>query len=183
MKDHYQTIQGWFNCPGLYSRVVAQAPDDAVFVEIGCWKGKSSSYLAEQIANSGKSIKLYCVDTWKGSKGEPIHDNDPDVINQTLFETFTANMKPFEQYYTAIRSTSLQAAEKFENNSLDFVYIDASHFYKDVKDDVSAWLPKVKKGGIIAGDDYNSRDVKKAVLQVLKKVDQPNRFTWVHKVK
>jgi SAM-dependent methyltransferase len=181
MKDHYKTIQGWFNCPDLYKEVVAKAADNAKFVEIGCWKGKSASFMAEQIMNSKKAITFYCVDTWKGTLTEDGHQTDPDVVNDRLFEVFNLNLAPFAGYYNPIRSTSVEAASQFENNSLDFIYIDASHEYIDVKNDIQAWLPKLKKGGIIAGDDYNSSQVSRAVREFFgNSIVSPNRFTWIH---
>ena len=182
MKDHYKTIPGWFNCPDLYREMVSKAPQTATFVEIGCWKGKSSSFMAEQIANSKKDIKFYCVDTWKGTLTEDGHQNDPDVVNDRLFEVFNDNLAPFTGYYNPIRSTSVEAANQFEDNSLDFIYIDASHEYEDVKDDINAWFPKLKKGGTIAGDDYNSKEVSRAVREIFgSAIVSPNRFTWIRK--
>ena len=63
-------------------------------------------------------------------------------------------MKPVEKYYKSIRKNSIEAADQFEDESLDFVFIDASHEYEDVKKDIQIWLPKIKKGGILAGHDY-----------------------------
>lgn len=181
--NHYQKVPGWFNCPSLYTDMVNQAANDAVFVEIGCWKGKSSSYMAERIKDSGKKITFYCIDTWKGTVTENHHQQDPDVVNDRLMEVFHSNMSPFVGFYTAVQSTSLDAALRFEDNTVDFIYIDASHEYQDVKDDINAWLPKLKKGGIIAGDDYNSSQVARAVKETLGEVSSPNRFTWVHQPK
>ena len=179
--NHYLTIQGWFNCPDLYREMVATAPQGAKFVEIGCWKGKSSSFMAEQIMNSKKDITFYCVDTWKGTLTESGHQNDPDVANDRLFEVFNDNMSPFAGYYNPIRSTSVEAAQQFEDNSLDFIYIDASHEYIDVKNDIDAWFPKLKKGGTIAGDDFNSSQVARAVREAFgMAIEIPNRFTWIH---
>ena len=45
------------------------------------------------------------------------------------------------------------------DHSLDFVFLDASHEYKDVKDDIEHWLPKVKIGGTLGGDDMNWKGV------------------------
>ena len=67
-------------------------------------------------------------------------------------------MKPLEKYYTQLRMPSLEAVEKFEDHSLDFVFIDASHEYEDVKKDIAAWIKKVKPGGVIAGHDYYIND-------------------------
>ena len=50
--------------------------------------------------------------------------------------------------------TTREAAERFADGSLDFVYVDASHKYADARADIEAWWPKVKAGGLMAGDDY-----------------------------
>lgn len=184
MKDHYKTIPGWFNCPDLYRELVAKAQNNSIFVEIGCWKGKSASFMAEQIMNSKKNIQFYCVDTWKGTLTEDGHQTDPDVVNDRLFEVFNQNLSPFAGYYNPIRSTSVEAASQFDDNSLDFIYIDASHEYIDVKNDIAAWFPKLKKGGTIAGDDYNSSQVSRAVRETFgNSIVSPNRFTWIHNTK
>ena len=49
---------------------------------------------------------------------------------------------------------SIEAAKQYEDETFDFVYIDASHHYDFVKSDILAWYPKVKKGGYIGGHDY-----------------------------
>jgi hypothetical protein len=63
--------------------------------------------------------------------------------------------------------TSLEAAKLYPDNSLDFVLIDASHDYPSVHADILAWLPKVKSGGILAGDDLPWFGVKRAVDELL----------------
>jgi dTDP-4-dehydrorhamnose reductase len=141
--------ENWFTYPNLYSSVVERFSSGAKFVEIGSWKGKSSAYMAIEIANSDKDIDFCCVDTWQG--GEE-HQNF-DCLS-SLYETFINNMKPVENYYRYLKMTSLEAVEQFEDNSLDFVFIDASHEYEDVKADILAWIRKVKPGGILAGHDY-----------------------------
>jgi hypothetical protein len=67
--DHFNTsIQGWFGFHNLYSEIVAKADHGAHFVEVGSWKGKSASYMAVEIINTGKRIRFDCVDTWRGSE-------------------------------------------------------------------------------------------------------------------
>jgi hypothetical protein len=169
MEHFNQKIHGWCNFQSLYQEMVQKANDNSHFVEIGSWKGKSASYMCVEIINSKKKIKFDCVDTWKGSeehqKGGDFEDKD--IINGTLFETFTNNMKPVEGVYNPIRLPSLEAAKLYEDESLDFVFIDASHDYENVKADVLAWLPKIKSGKFLAGDDYKGNEVAQAVHEIL----------------
>jgi predicted O-methyltransferase YrrM len=76
----------------------------------------------------------------------------------------------------------LDACKLYQDNSLDFVFIDASHEYQDVKEDIINWLPKVKIGGIIAGHDIGSPEVGKAVVEVLNKVSAAFEYdVWYFK--
>jgi predicted O-methyltransferase YrrM len=50
--------------------------------------------------------------------------------------------------------TTNEAVKLFEDDSLDAVFIDADHSYEAVKLDIQNWMPKVRKGGILAGHDY-----------------------------
>lgn len=156
----------WFSYPNLYNKVVKHFPSGSKFVEVGSWKGMSSLYMATEIINSGKNIDFCCVDTWQGSLE---HDGFENM--ETLYDIFLTNMKPVENYYSHIKNTSLESSKLFEDDSLDFVFIDASHEYEDVKNDILAWLPKVKDGGILAGHDYYVNTdwfpgVKKAVNEI-----------------
>jgi predicted O-methyltransferase YrrM len=54
---------------------------------------------------------------------------------------------------------SHDAAPLFADGHFDWAYIDASHFYDDVKRDLDAFFPKLKAGGYIAGDDYDRRGI------------------------
>jgi len=163
MEHIYQQPQfgeDWFTYPRLYFEMVQKFSSGSKFVEVGCWKGKSASYLAVELINSGKNIEFYCVDTWEGSIEH--HEQMPDQL-PSLYDTFIDNMKPLENTYIPLRMPSIEASSKFEDSSLDFVFIDASHEYQDVKDDIAAWLPKIKKGGILAGHDYMLPSVNNAV--------------------
>lgn len=151
MKHFYEKIPGWFNCLPLYERCVSEAKNGATFVEVGAWKGRSAAFMGVEIANSGKRIAFYVIDNFGGSAE---HQKDEDVVNGTLEETFRRNVEPVKEFMAVIKNDSVKAAEMFEDGSLDFVYIDASHDYEDVKADINAWLPKVRKGGMLAGDDY-----------------------------
>lgn len=182
MQHFYYKIEGWFFYAPLYKQAVERVTDSAHFVEVGAWKGKSSSYMAVLIANSQKNIKFDVVDTWKGS---PEHKNTPSVLHDTLYSEFLKNMEPVKDYYTPLKTTSVIAASYYEDLSLDFVFIDADHTYESVKEDLLAWLPKVKVGGVIAGDDYPWPGVSRAVNEIIPNNVQlscgpDEKYCWSH---
>jgi len=71
------------------------------------------------------------------------------------------------------RLPSVWAAKLFEPESLDLVYIDGNHSYRSVKDDIRAWLPIVRTGGILAGHDYEPQ-----YLGVIRAVDELLEDVW-----
>ena len=160
--------QPYFTYPNLYANIVREFPNNSHFVEVGSWKGQSSSFMAVEIHNSNKNIKFDCVDTWTGSITEDCHQNDEFVKNGTLYDKFLSNIKRVSHIITPVVGDSVQVAEKYEDNSLDFVFIDADHRYENVKADIEAWINKVKNNGIIAGHDYGwCQDVRDAVHDTL----------------
>jgi hypothetical protein len=181
--DHFwQNIPGWADgITPLYARIVADAPQVAHFVEVGSFKGRSAAFMAVEIINSGKQIKFDCVDTWQGSAEHQAGQSwqDADVIAGTLFNSFTANMAPVAGHYTAIRQQSAVGAEMYANETLDFVFIDAAHDYDSVKADITAWLPKVKAGGILAGHDWHYASVQQAVLELLPNATSMFNYSWL----
>lgn len=165
MEHFYQNIgEDWFSYPNLYRRVVGDVSSGSHFVEVGSWKGRSSSFMAVEIINSNKNIRFDCVDTWEGS----IEHKEYDIIaNKELYDIFLENIKPVESVINPVKLPSLVAVDSYEDESLDFVFIDASHEYLDVKEDILKWLTKVKKGGILAGHDYGTFDgVTRAVDEI-----------------
>lgn len=135
-----------------------------VGVEIGVAEGWYSS----QIMKLGQVEKMYGVDPYTR------HNGYVDYRLSKTFERLKAKAhERLDKYpnYEFIEDFSVNAAKRFEDNSLDFVYIDGDHSYEAVIDDLNSWYPKVKPGGILAGDDYirSSRD--KRYYDVIRAVD------------
>ena len=171
--EHYAYyVEGFFEPVDFefYKMSVERAHSIAHFVEIGSYRGRSSSFMAVEIIRSGKQIKFDCVDTWLGSvehqAGQAFQDDA--VINGTLFDTFQKNMEPVKGHYNPVRRDSITASKLYADESLDWVFIDASHDYESVLADINAWYPKVKKGGIISGHDFPHDPVRQAVTEKLK---------------
>lgn len=185
IENFSKNIVGYFTQEdfNFYTMVFESLSNNSKIVEIGCFEGRSSSHMATLIANSNKNINFYCIDTWKGSKEHQLGEKSEaaEVVKGTLFEAFTKNMESVKNFYIPIRNFSVEAAKNFEDQSLDFVFIDASHEYEDVKNDISAWLPKIKKGGILSGHDITFKSVKEAVEEKFIKY-QTKGLCWYVKI-
>ena len=58
---------------------------------------------------------------------------------------------------------SIDASKLYKPNSLDFIFIDASHDERSVREDLAYWIPRLKENGMIAGDDIDNEGVANAV--------------------
>lgn len=152
MRHYYGQIQGWFSYKALIEEVIAALPDGAVMVEVGTWKGKSAAFAGVEIINSHKLIKFFAVDHFKGA---PNHADNPDIVAGRLETIARANLKPVASVVTVIAKPSIEAAAEFKDASVDFLMLDGTHDYASVRADLLAWLPKLKPGALVAGDDAN----------------------------
>ena len=167
----WEGINGWFNFHNFYTNMVGRF-NDAVFVEIGCWEGKSTTFMAEKIKNSVRNIKFFAVDLWE--------DYDQKELKwKANFDSFLKNIEPLKDYINVIKADSVEAAKQFEDHSVDFIFIDGNHQYEFVKADIQAWFPKLKKDGVIAGHDHDWEDVKRAVKEAFGEVKTISNY-WIH---
>lgn len=185
-------VPGWFNFENVYQLAVESCKDGDVLVEIGSFMGKSALYMMEQIQNSKKDLKFWCVDEFlinisEGDGQLPL--NGPPIMasawsqqygidgQYNAFKHFTANSVAAECLTGHIRRLSWEGAEPFKDESLAFVFLDAGHTYEAVQKDLLAWYPKIKSGGILAGHDYGDNNpangVRLAVNEFAKERDLP----------
>lgn len=115
-----------------------------VGVEIGVWKGE----FGKTLAKSG--LKLYGVDPYLYYEDSVMYGKQSVI--EDAYKTAEKVLAPYE--YTIIRKTSMEAVKDFDDESLDFVYIDGNHSFKYVAEDICEWSKKVRKGGTISGHDY-----------------------------
>lgn len=82
---------------------------------------------------------------------------------------------------TIIPKPSHEAAPQVPDGSLDFVFIDADHSYRECLRDIKLWTPKVRQGGLVCGDDYDHPEfpgVREAVHDVFVNVGHPASNVW-----
>lgn len=118
--------------------------------EIGVQCGNNARTLVAAL----KFEQLFLIDIWDlyertGHYGIGSRPINFDYYYPGIIKEFGSNSD-----VTILKSPSLEAYKRFPNEYFDFVYIDAVHSYEAVKQDIAAWLPKVKIGGVLSGHDY-----------------------------
>lgn len=114
-------------------------------IEVGMWCGENSESLLTRYLR----LELIGVD--------PYDDTIPcknKISFQKAERLAVLRLAPYWERFRWLKLHSEDAFPLFTDASFDFVFIDADHRYEGVKADILGWMPKVKKGGIIAGHDY-----------------------------
>jgi len=188
IRRYWHDIDGWFNWRTCQEEAVNCFPDGSRFVEVGTYLGRSLCSLGEVIESSGKSFGVIGVDTCRGSGPEGWRQNDYHAAavaqgGGTFAGILHKNILDcgFGELISLVISDSTRASELFSDASLDWVHLDARHDYANVKADIEAWLPKVKRGGWLSGDDYDRLkwpEVVQAVSDLLPEAQQWANQQW-----
>jgi predicted O-methyltransferase YrrM len=131
---------------------ILQENNYQTIVEIGVYNGDNILTLANRFPN----VKFIGIDPY--FDGE--YNDRYELRNKQYWDdkyTKVLNKAKALGNVTIIRKQSLDAAIEFEKESVDIVFIDAIHTYKDCKDDINHWLKVVKPNGILSGHDYSTR--------------------------
>jgi len=144
---------------------------DGEGAEIGVHAGTLSRFIYSRWM--GK--KLHLIDRWKETPEYQDILNKPQEEQDKLYEAVKA-MFAGKNDTNIMRMESLEAAKQFKDGQLDWVYIDADH--ARIAADLEAWFPKVRVGGLVAGDDYIDDVSELGVFKVKSAVDN---FVQKHK--
>jgi len=128
--------------------------DMKLTVEIGTFAGENAVIMSEYFK------KVYTIDPWQNGydQNDLASSIDFNEVEKT-FKNRTININNIIH----IKKTGEEALNDFENESLDFVYIDGNHQEAAVIKDINSWRLKVKKNGIIAGHDLSWSSVQNAI--------------------
>lgn len=164
----YDTIEllpfndhGWF-CNGEQIESLIKTHPIRTIIEVGSWLGCSTRFMASLLPEGGK---VYAVDHWLGSPehqpGQYAHHSSLPI----LYEQFLSNVihSKLTHVIVPIRLPSLEAALDPSLPLADLIYIDAGHDPESVYADLKAWYPRVRKGGVLCGDDWTWDSVRIAV--------------------
>lgn len=128
----------------------------------GCEVGVYVGDHAKEMLEAMPTLKLFLVDPY-------LHYDDtqiPMINNDDAKWEAHKLLEPFGDRVTWSYASSLMSAKDIDKEYFDFVYIDADHRYSFVLDDIEAWMPSVRAGGIIAGHDFAAiHSVREAVIE------------------
>lgn len=152
MYDSIAKIPGWLTVDE--GKLLHHLSKDAeVVVEEGSWLGRSTCFMATGLKDGGKNGVVYAVDPHTGSSEHKTMFGDGiDTYPEFLENLERAGV---ENQVVPIKNYAEKAAKIFKDNSIDLVFIDAEHTFKDVKKDFKTWFPKVKAGGKIVFHDMH----------------------------
>jgi Methyltransferase domain len=174
----------------LMRRVKVERPIGA---EIGVAIGQMSECLLLH-----RGLTLYMVDSWEPEAEQPQHYLDsgdryahctPGEVQAHLDTAFRVTEFAAERR-KILRMRSVLAANTIADDYLDFVFIDADHSYRGASEDIAAWEPKVKRGGVLGGHDYGhartkdewtwgpKQAVDEAVAENGWTLERGENFTW-----
>lgn len=120
---------------------------------VGCECGVAEGYFSADLLEAGVA-KLYSVDNWGTIEGIRGDGNFPQEWHDKNYEDAKKRLERFGDRSVILKGMTVEMANKVLDNSLDLLYLDAGHSYESVFNDLTAWYPKVKSGGVIAGHDY-----------------------------
>jgi MMP 1-O-methyltransferase len=123
-----------------------------VVVELGSWLGASAIGMARSVRRWGGTVT--CVDTWAGELND---DGGSPAGKPPLMLLSCARAIVDAGVSASVRLIPAMTTEAARcwTQPIDFLYVDADHSHAAVRADLEAWVPHVKPGGVIAGDDYN----------------------------
>lgn len=128
--------------------------------EVGVMRGEFSDVLCKGMPGLEQ---FYCVDPWI------TYDRYGDFKDQRKlnanFKMAQDRLAPYP-FVTFLRQFSVDAAKTIPDGSLDFCFLDGNHEFSAVADDLFAWTPKIRSGGIISGHDFYIHKEKQTHLHV-----------------
>lgn len=146
-------------------------------VEIGVQTGR----FAKTLFDHNPELQLYGIDPWESYTGYRQHVSQQK--QDAMFEEAQARLSA--RSWIPIRAFSADAVSQFEDESLDFVYIDGNHNFFHTAQDLELWTPKVRSGGIISGHDYSHRtksETRSAIREVIHVQYVVDGWTRAHEI-
>jgi len=166
-------LQGWNSNHFIFEKLIIEYKPN-IIAEVGSWKGASAIHMANICKKNNLNSKIYCIDTWLGGFDHILNNFDdlkikngyPQLYYQFLSNVFITNN---QDLIIPVPNTSYigYIYLKYNNIKPNLIYIDGSHEYEDVVNDIKNYYDLLADGGVIFGDDFHDciwPDVKRGVV-------------------
>jgi predicted O-methyltransferase YrrM len=166
-------IYGWASSPRIsqYIDFVKKIKNGKI-IEIGVYGGASLLEICDMCEDNQNII--FGIDPWETnnySNGNLLNENTSPTLNEfhhhmsknrKMLEKIIKEEK-YDKFVNLIVEKASEASKKFDDKTIDLIYIDGSHDYGSVFQDLQIWYSKIKRSGLIWGDDYNWEGVQLAL--------------------
>ena len=175
--DDLQGVEGWLHLDearALRDAVVALEPKDQplLVVEIGSWKGRSTISLARGLQGGGHAGVILAVDPHEGNVEHRERWGAVDTYAEFLSNLGRAGVADLVR---PIRATSHQARASVDNGSVSLLFVDGSHEYEDVLQDIDDWVSALSPGAVVVFNDSSWPGVFAALRRKVVRVGTPFR--------
>lgn len=167
----------------VFQYIADKFTDDMTFVETGVFLGSDIVTFGLRCKQRKVYPKIWAVDNFLSENISEASKNYVGV-HSDFKSAFIKNLQlnGLDHMVDIIESDSVLAAEQFEDESIDFLFLDSCHEYDFVFRELKAWLPKMKKNSYVCGHDYPSPGIVRAVAEVLGDVTTTSNWASYIKV-
>jgi hypothetical protein len=155
----------------VFQTIADKFKDGMVFVETGVFLGSDIITFALRCKHRKVYPDIWAIDNFlsenisEASKTYVgVHDHFREAFERNL------QINGVDDLVSIVQEDSVEAADTFIDESIDFLFLDSCHEYTFVKCELERWLPKMKKNSILSGHDYPSDGIRRAVAEVLGEV-------------
>jgi hypothetical protein len=149
------------------------APADGDCIEVGCWEGRSTVLLA----NALYPRTLHVIDHFVGDLARPDSEVTTAARERDVQAVFVNNMETLTRGNYVLHVMGWRDFFKTYTGRIGFIHIDGEHTYREVHDNVVAASAHLVPGGVMCGDDYGRRPVRRALRETLGEVSN-RKATW-----
>ena len=179
----YFQITGDWNHQATTLRKIIKASNGRLqkIAEIGVWKAKTVKRVLTECHDIVS--EYWAIDPWPVEfKNKYYSKKFSDEEWEDMY-IHACEMMLFFPKVRVVRLGSSLAAEIFPDRYFDLVFIDAEHDYANMIKYIPTWIPKVSKGGLLSGHDYDALKfpgVKKAVDEFFPNgIHKAPGFVWI----
>jgi hypothetical protein len=156
----YQEIPGRYAMSWILEDALLTTPPGGIWVEVGVALGRGIAEMARRLIDAGRDdVKLYAVDPWNGTERNGEQQDSGPITPHGDWALFLRMMQAHAPDELArihiLRAPSVDVVPMFPPESVDLVILDGDHRFPAVVSDIREWVPRIRRPGVLAGDDHN----------------------------